>query len=310
MKRRKFVASSLAAGTSLAASTRVFAQTNAGTATSTSGGDAMTATDHQSGYAPVNGLKMYYELHGAPADGQPPLVVLPGGFMTTELMAPLISALAATRRVVAVDPQGHGRTADVDRPLGFEAMADDVAALLRHLQIDRADVYGWSLGGGTAWQAAVRHPALVRKLVAASAPGRRDGWYPEVLAGMASLTPEGMAQTPYYDAYRAVAPEPDHWPGLVAKVRDLLGRDYDWSAAIQAIAAPTLIVVGDGDSVRPEHAVEMLRLRGGGLPGDFGPLAASQLAILPGTAHSALGARADLPPIVAAFLDAPMPAAG
>ncbi|HEV8636803.1 MAG TPA: alpha/beta fold hydrolase [Chloroflexota bacterium] len=260
------------------------------------------------GRAPVNGLEMYYEIHGT---GRP-LVVLHGAFMTIELMGELVPGLARSRRVVALELQGHGRTADVDRPITYEGLADDVAALLRHLGIGRADVYGYSMGGGAALQVAIRHPALVRKLVVVSASYNSGGLHPEVLATIEHITPELFDGTPWRAAYDRAAPRPEAFPALVAKLKELDLTPYDWPAeAVRAIAAPTLIVVGDSDGTRPEHAVEMFRLRGGGVFGDVAGLPAAQLAILPGTTHVGILERADLlVPIVARFLDAPVPAGG
>jgi pimeloyl-ACP methyl ester carboxylesterase len=212
--------------------------------------------------------------------------------------------------VIAVEMQGHGRTPDVDRPLTYEGLADDAAALIRHLGIGPADVYGYSLGGGAALQLAIRHPGLVRKLVAVSASYSSDGVYPEVPATIAHLSAEMFDGTPWRAAYDRVAPRPEAFAALVAKMRDLDLTPYDWSAeAVRAISAPTLIVVGDSDGTRPEHAVEMFRLRGGGVFGDIAGLPAAQLAILPGTTHVGILEQADLlVPMVARFLDAPPPA--
>ena len=303
MRRRSFVASVAAAGMSLAAPTIAIAQTEPNHPAE---GTAMANTAPKTGYAPVNGLEMYYEIHGSGL----PLVLLHGGFGTiTSMFGQLLPALAATRQVIAVELQGHGHTADVDRPLRFELMADDIVALTEHLALERTDVFGYSLGGGVALRTAVQHPNMVRKLVVASTPFRRDGWYPEVLAGMAAMTPEGMLETPLYDAYAEVAPRPDDWPRLVGKLRQLLaGEDYDWTEDITAIKAPSLTVLGDADSVRPAHGLELFELLGGGVPGDFAGLPNAQLAVLPGTTHFGVVARADqLLPILTAFLDAPLP---
>jgi pimeloyl-ACP methyl ester carboxylesterase len=265
----------------------------------------MASTSAETGYAPVNGLRMYYEIHGA---GQP-LLVLHGSFMTIGLMGKLIPALAQSRRVIAVEFQGHGHTADIDRPITYEQLADDVVALLRHLGVDTADVYGYSLGGGVALQVAFRHPEVVRKLVVVSATYSTEGAYPEVWAGIEQITPALFDGTPWREAYDRTAPNPKAFPELVAKLKHLDMTPFDWTAeAVRAIAAPTLIVVGDADGTRLEHAVEMFRLRGGGVFGDLAPtLPASQLAILPGTTHVGMLDRADwLAPMVTAFLDAPM----
>ncbi len=273
----------------------------------------MANSDTETGYAPVNGLDMYYEIRGA---GEP-LVVLHGAYMTgvgagIAGMGSYVAALAENRRVIAPDLQAHGRTADIDRPLRYEPMADDVAALLRHLGIGQADVCGFSMGGAVALRLAIQHPALVRKLVAASASTTTtsDGVYPEVLAGISEITPEVFAGTPFAEEYARVAPNPDAFPGLVEKLKDLDAQEFTWpDAEIRAIAAPTMVVVGDADVVRPEHAVELFRLRGGGVPGDLTGLPDARLVILPGTTHIGVIGRAGwLAPMIEAFLAAAMPA--
>src|SRR6266542_3379350 len=220
----------------------------------------MASNAPRTGYAPVSGLNMYYEIHGT---GQP-LVVLHGSFMTIELMGKLVPGLAQSRQAIAVEFQGHGHTPDVDRPFSYEQLADDTAALLRHLGIANTDIYGYSLGGGVALQLALRHPELVRKLVIVSASYSSAGMYPEVLPAIAQITPELFNGTPWREAYDRVAPDPAAFPTLVEKLKQLDVTPYDWPAeAIRAITAPTLIVIGDSDGTRPEHAVEMFRLRGG-----------------------------------------------
>ena len=254
-------------------------------------------------YAAVNDLEMYYEIHGT---GQP-LIVLHGAFMSTGAMGEIVTSLAETRQVIAVDLQGHGRTADVDRPLSYEHMADDVAALLRHLEIEKADVFGYSMGGGVSLQLAMRHPTLVRKLVVASASSTSDGVYPEVWAGIEQITPDLFAGTPWKEEYDRVAPNPDAFPTLVAKMKQLDSQPFAWPPdEIRTIAAPTMIVIGDSDGTTPEHAVELFRLRGGGVFGDLAGLPSARLAVLPGTTHVGLIDRADwLVPMIAEFLDAP-----
>ncbi len=169
-------------------------------------------------YAPVNGLNLYYEVHGT---GQP-LILLHGGVGAIEMFGEVLSLLAQDRQVIAVDLQAHGRTADIDRPLSFELMADDIAALIRHLGLERADIFGFSLGGGVGLQTAIRHPEVVRKLALASTAFKRNGWYPEVLAGMASISVETFAGTPIHEAYLKTSPKPEAWPTFVAKMRQLL----------------------------------------------------------------------------------------
>ena len=255
-------------------------------------------------YAEVNGLKMYYEIHGAGS----PLVVLHGAFMTIGAMGAFVAALAEAHQVVAVELQGHGHTADVDRPLSYEQMADDVAALLRHLGIERLDVFGYSMGGGVALQLAMRHPTLVRNLVIASASSTSDGVYPEVWAGIDQITPELFEGSPWKEEYDRVAPDPAAFPTLVEKMKQLDGQPFSWPPdEIREISAPTMVVIGDSDGTTPEHAVELFRLRGGGVFGDLAGLPDAQLAVLPGTTHVGLiGRAAWLAPMIDEFLDAPM----
>jgi pimeloyl-ACP methyl ester carboxylesterase len=211
--------------------------------------------------------------------------------------------------VIATELQGHGRTADVDRPLAYEQLADDVAALLQHLQVAPADVYGYSLGGGAALQLALRHPKVVRKLVLVSACYTSDGLHPEVMGAIEHLQPEMFHGTPWHTAYEKIAPHPEAFATLVGKMRQLDLTTFAWSAEdVRAMAAPTLIIIGDSDGTTPEHAVEMFRLRGGGVFGDIVGLPTLELAILPGTTHVGILDQADLLlTIVPRFLAAPMP---
>jgi pimeloyl-ACP methyl ester carboxylesterase len=265
-------------------------------------------------YAAVNGINLYYETHGLRGAGEP-LVLLHGGVGAIEMFGEVLPLLAAGREVIAVDLQAHGRTADVDRPIRFETMADDIGGLIRQLGLKSADVMGYSLGGGVALQTAIRHPQQVRKLVLVSTAYKRDGWYPEVLAGMAQMGPgaaEPMKQTPMYQAYASVAPRPDDWPVLLTKVGELLRQDYDWSKAVTAIRLPALIVVGDADSIRTAHAVQFFELLGGGKKDagwDGSGMSNARLAVLPGTTHYTIFATPTLAATVIPFLDAPMPAA-
>ncbi len=289
-------------GALLVAPARGFAQANAGTATPVMG------STPQTGFAPVNGLEMYYEIHGS---GEP-LVLLHGAFGAIDLWGPILTSLAETHQVIAVELQGHGHTADIDRPLSFEQMADDVAALLDQLAIEQADIAGYSLGGDTALQVAIRHPRLVRKLVPISAKYRYDGEYPEILSGIQMMTPEILAGTPFEEAYLRHAPNPEDFPVLVEKLKAHFGTEYAWPEAdIQSIAAPAFLIIGDSDTVRPEHAVELFRLLGGGVAGDIVGLPSSQLAILPGTTHGTIGFEQidRLVAMIDAFLAAPMPEA-
>ena len=269
----------------------------------------ITDTAAQTGYAPVNGLEMYYEIHGS---GEP-LALLHGAYGTIDLWGPILTALAKKHRVIAVELQGHGHTADIDRPFSYEQMADDVAALMEHLGVARADVVGYSMGGNTGLQLAIRHPERVRKLTAISANYRSDGYYPEVLAGIQEITPEVFAGSPFEAAYLRNAPRPEDFPRQVEKLKAFDGKAFAWPEAdLQGIAAPVQVIIGDSDVVRSEHAVEMFRLLGGGVPGDVAGLPKSQLAILPGNTHvTIVFERTDvLLSMIEAFLAAPVPVAG
>jgi pimeloyl-ACP methyl ester carboxylesterase len=260
----------------------------------------------ETGYAPVNGLQMYYEIHGS---GGVPLVILHGAFGTVDMFGPLVPALAETRQVITVEMQGHGRTADVDRPLTYEQLADDVAALVQYVDIEQVDVFGYSMGGFTAQQVAIRHPDLVRKLVVASASFNREGVYPEVWEGIEALTPALFEGSPPQTEYARLAPNPENWPTLIEKVKELEREFVGWPAEdVAAIKSPTLLIMGDADIVRLDHAAEMIQLLGGGVPGDFGGLPNDQLAVLPGTNHVGVMLRTDwLLPMITQFFDAPMP---
>jgi pimeloyl-ACP methyl ester carboxylesterase len=270
----------------------------------------MPGTDTQTGYAPVDDLNIYYEIHGS---GRP-LILLHGAYMTIDMMGSILPGLAKTQQVIAVEQQGHGHTADVDRPLTYEQMADDTTALVRHLKIDNADVVGFSMGGGIALQMAIRHPTLVRKLVLASTSFTSDGMHAVALEMFPSITPELFAGSPIEEAYLGTAPDPGGFPKLVEKLKQLDTTPFAWPEQdIRAITAPTLIVLGDSDGIRLEHAVELFGLRGGGVMGDLAGLPESQLAVLPGTAHFVppgfgLLDRAEwLLSMIPPFLDAPMP---
>jgi pimeloyl-ACP methyl ester carboxylesterase len=259
-------------------------------------------------YASVNGLNMYYEIHGV---GQP-LVLLHGAFSAIGTsFGNVLPELAKTRQVIAFEMQAHGRTADIDRPLSMEQMADDTVAALQQLGIENADFVGYSMGAGIALQVAIRHPEVVRKLVLASVTYKLDGLHPGLMEGLAEMKPEMMFGSTWHEEYMRVAPRPEDFATLFAKKTQMDRQVRDLPAeAIEAIDAPTLLIIGDSDIVRPEHAVEMFRLLGGGVMGDLTGLPNSQLAILPGTTHVTLVERADwLVSMITAFLDAPMPEA-
>jgi pimeloyl-ACP methyl ester carboxylesterase len=307
VKRRSLIASAVAAGASLAVPKLVFAQTDA---TPVAEGAAMTDTTPQTGYAPGNGLDMYYEIHGS---GGVPLVLLHGGISTIDVdFGRILPGLARTRQVIALEQQAHGHTADIDLPLSTARMADDTAAALRHLGVEQADIFGYSVGAGIALELSIRYPELVRKLVLATIIINESGYYPGHLEGMASIEPEMLAGSPFAEAYTEVAPNPDDFPVLLEKIIQFSQSGESWSDEdVQKIKAPALLMAGDSDIVHPEHMVQIFRLLGGGVPGDVVGLPASRLAILPGTTHITLVHRADwLQSMVTEFLDAPMPETG
>jgi pimeloyl-ACP methyl ester carboxylesterase len=262
--------------------------------------------DATSGYVPVNGLDMYYEIHG---DGSA-LILLHGAMGTIDsCFAKLLPALAATRQVIAIELQGHGHTADADRPLSYRQLAADTAALLKALGIGTADFVGYSLGGAVAMELAMQQPSLVRRLVFAGGTSyRRDGLYPEMLAEPESAA-DDLTDSVWHRAYVRVAPDPGRWPVLVAKNSDLDRAFAGWpDEDIQAMTTPMLLIIGDSDIVRPEHTMKMFRLLGGGVIGDLAGLPASQLAVLPGTSHVGLLDRVDwLQSMILEFLGSPVP---
>src|SRR3989442_3450419 len=258
-------------------------------------------------YADVNGIKLYYEIAGT---GRP-LVLLHGGLGAIEMFGPNLAALAQGRQVIAVDLQGHGRTADIDRPLSVDLMADDIAALIKYLKLDGADILGYSLGGGVALQTAIRHPEVVRKLVVVSTPFRRNGFYPAILAQQGQVGPamaEAMKQTPMYQLYASIAPRPEDWPRLLGKIGEAMKQDFDFSQQIAGIKATTLIVAADADIFPPSHAVELFGLLGGGQRDggwDGAGRPKSRLAILPGLTHYTIFSAPALAATVIPFLDEP-----
>jgi pimeloyl-ACP methyl ester carboxylesterase len=266
----------------------------------------MTASQAQGQYAAVNGIDLYYEIHGS---GQP-LVLLHGAFSAIGTsFGPLLPSLAENRMVIGVELQGHGHTADIDRPMRISHMADDVAALLRHLGLPPADLFGYSMGAGVALQVASQYPELVRKLVVASVSYNSAGLHPGLIDGLAGLQPEWLIGTPWHDEYMRSAPRPEDFATLVRKVTEMNMKLPNLpDEAISTLQAPTLIIIGDSDIVRPEHAVEMFRLLGGGISGDGVPMPKSRLAVLPATSHTMVVAQTELLSLlVRQFLDAPMP---
>ncbi|MBK7406010.1 MAG: alpha/beta hydrolase [Phycisphaerales bacterium] len=255
------------------------------------------------GYAPVNGLNMYYEIRGS---GEP-VVLLHGAFMTiTNNWSGWIDELAKARKVIAIEMQGHGRTADIARDMTCESFADDVAALLEYLEIPRADLIGYSMGGTVAMQCAIRHPEKVRRVVVISSTFRRDGVTEEGLDALANLSPELFSGSPIEVEYKRLSPTPDEFPRFVTRMRSLISTGNDLDAdKLKGTAAPMLFIFGDADGIRLEHVAEMFRLKGGGVHGDLRPRSASRLAILPDTTHVTLMQRMPvIVPMVNDFLDA------
>lgn len=254
-----------------------------------------------SGYADVNGLKMYYEVYG---QGKP-IVLLHGSFMNIPLnWSQIIPLLARDRKVIVAEMQGHGRTRDISREFSYEGMADDVSGLLKHLKTDSADVLGYSMGGGVAFQMAVRHPEQVRRLVVLSGTYKHDGWWPDVEASFSTITADMFKGSPIQTQYDSLGNDPAHFTEFVKKVMSMDLRPYDWSKDVKNIQAPIFMAIGDADGVRYEHALELFKAKGGGKMGDIHGLPKSRLAIIPGTTHIGMMLRTEwLIPMVTDFLD-------
>jgi pimeloyl-ACP methyl ester carboxylesterase len=273
--------------------------------TSIAQGDWASETTAAGRYANVNGIDLYYETRGA---GHP-LILLHGGLGSGDMFGPNLAALAEGHQVITVDLQAHGRTADIDRPISTEAMAGDIAALIKHLELDHPDLMGYSLGGGVAAFVAIRNPELVGKLVMVSTPLRRDAFYREILAQQEQVGPEAaemMKQTPMYQLYASIAPRPGDWPRLLSKMGEAMKKDFDLSKEVSRIKAPTMIVAADADIFPPAHAVEVFGLLGGGKRDggwDGSGRPASRLAILPGLTHYTIFNSPALAAAVIPFLD-------
>lgn len=255
------------------------------------------------GYAPVNGINMYYEVHGS---GEP-VVLLHGAFMTiTNNWTGWISELSKTRKVIAIEMQGHGRTADVPREITYANLADDVAALLDYLKIPKADLMGYSMGGAVAMECAIRHPDKVRKAVIISSTFRSDGMVAGSTEAISKLTADAFKGSPIETEYMKLSPTPEHFPVFVQRLVATVSKGYDFGADnLKATTAPMFFIHGDADGVRLEHIAEMFRLKGGDVHGDMGPRSASRLAILPDTTHVTLMQRFNqIVPMVNDFLDA------
>ena len=258
-------------------------------------------------YADVNGINLYYETHGS---GRP-MVLLHGGLGSGEMFGPILPALAEQHRLIVPDLQGHGRTADIDRPLDVRSMADDIAALIDHLGLEKPDVVGYSLGGGVALQLALRHPEKVGRLVSASANIRRSAIYPEMLAQQGQVSAaaaEFMKDTPMYELYQRVAPRPEDFPRLLDKIGAAMAQDFDFTAEVRGLRVPTLIVAADADMAPPSHYIEVFGLldggvRDGGWGGEGRPKGGHALAILPGLTHYDIVGSPLLAAVTLAFLE-------
>jgi pimeloyl-ACP methyl ester carboxylesterase len=260
-------------------------------------------------YAEVNGINLYYETHGT---GQP-MILLHGGLGSGEMFGPILPTLAVRHQVIAVDLQGHGRTADIDRPIDLQLMADDIAALIDHLGLEKPDIVGYSLGGGVAFFTAVKYPDKVGKLVSASANIRRDAIPPEMLAQQAQVNAAAvpfMKDTPMYQLYQKVAPRPEDFGRLLDKVGESMSKDFDYSEEVRGLRVPTLIVCADADMAPPSHYVEVFKLldgglRDGGWMGEGRPKGGHALAVLPRLTHYNLGVSPLFATVILDFLDGP-----
>jgi pimeloyl-ACP methyl ester carboxylesterase len=260
-----------------------------------------------SGYADVNGIKLYREIYGR----GDPLVLIHGGLTTIGEIQGWVQSLAKTRRVIAVEMQGHGRTSDTDRPMSFTTLGADIAALLDHLDIPKADLVGHSFGGTSAIRAAIQQPERVRWLVVISSPYARSGWYPQAQRGMSQVSAamaENMMQTPT-GKFSKQWPEPQRFPQFLDKMGNLMSEDYDWSADIAKLPMPVLLVFADNDSVSQKHIAEFFGLLGGGVrePGWLNTqLSKSRLAVVPGYSHYNFISSAEVPQIIGKFLADPL----
>lgn len=259
----------------------------------------------KSGHVEANGVSYYYEIHGK---GEP-LLLLHGGLGSIDMFRPSLPVFAKSRRVIAVDLYGHGRTALTDRPVSLTDMGDDMAAVLRKLGYKQVDAFGYSMGGGVAFRLAVQHPEMVRRLVLVSAGYAQDGFYPEMLpmqAQVGAAMAEHMKDTPMYKSYMAVAPKPADFPRLLDRMGELMRKPYDWSEDAKKLTMPVMLVYADSDMYRPEHIVKFYQLLGGGLK-DAGwqreHMSRNRLAILPDLTHYDIFLSPELPRTVLPFLN-------
>ncbi|MFL6606302.1 MAG: alpha/beta fold hydrolase [Steroidobacteraceae bacterium] len=259
----------------------------------------------KSGYAAVNGLNYYYAVYGT---GEP-LLLLHGGLGQIEMFGPNLTKLAQSRQVIGVDLQGHGRTGLGDREISLIDIGNDMAGVLKKLGYEKADVLGYSMGAGVAFQFAAQHPEMVRRLVLASGLFAQDGFYPEMLpqqAAIGAAMAEQMKETPMYKSYVAIAPHPEEFPKLLDKMGAYMRKSYDWSADVKKLTMPVMLIYGDSDMIRPEHQVKFYQLLGGGLK-DAGwqreHMSQNRLAILPNLTHYELGLAPELVETALPFLN-------
>jgi pimeloyl-ACP methyl ester carboxylesterase len=270
----------------------------------------MGAKPSRSGYLPINGLNLYHEVFGELDTSKPPLLLIPGAFMATDAMRAWTDAFARERAVILFDQQGHGRTPDTSREMSYEQFADDAAALLRALEVERADVMGYSQGGGVALQLAIRHKSLVSKLISMSATFRKDGWYPSVFESIGALNAEAFAGTPVEKAFKEHTPDIKAFGAYLEKMKDLNINDQDITdEEMRSVSAKTMVIVGDADGVKLEHALAMFKLRGGGdeeaaASGVLQEAPVARLVVLPAMSHIGLAGESELlVPMVSAFLE-------
>lgn len=310
MPRHYFHTAAIPAFALLASTAALTAPGTAQAQTAPAAETAAAASTAKSDFVTIDGARIHYQVHGDLASGRTPLLVLHGAFMSTDTIKPLIDPFLPARPVIAVDARGHGRSGGVDGPLTYDRMADDTAAVLAKLGVKKVDVLGYSMGGTTAISLALKHPDKVGKQVILSATSRLDGLYPEVLAAIATLTPEIFVGSPMEKEYKRLSPEPNGFPKLLANIKALDAAPYNWSDEdVRKIPGKTMVIIGDADGVTLDHAIQLFKLRGGGdiaaaTQGFITEAPKARLAILPATSH--IGIMNEVPAIAAMvtpFLD-------